>query len=143
MPAPTRVRLVGRIPLMEDGPDNQRLIAFILRKAGAEVHFAENGRVGIEAYDAASQAGRPFDLVLMDMQMPELDGREATRALRSRGVVTPIIALTAHALTGDREKCLVAGRNDYAAKPIDRRTLIAACARWLGAVRAAPLSAAA
>lgn len=122
--------LAARILVAEDGADNQRLISYFLTKAGAQVELAENGRVAIEKLFAAQDQGRPFDLVLMDMQMPELDGYEATRRLRAAGVATPIVALTAHAMTGDRERCLEAGCDDYTTKPISRPKLLATCQRW-------------
>jgi PAS domain S-box-containing protein len=128
-PAPT---LRGRILLVEDGLDNQRLISFLLRKAGAEVTLAEHGAAGVSACDAAAKAGTPFDLILMDMQMPVMDGYDATRELRRRSVVTPIVALTAHAMSSDRAKCLGAGCDDFATKPIDRALLIRTCAAWMG-----------
>ena len=141
--ADTPPQLYGlNILLAEDGIDNQRLISFHLRKAGAKVTIAENGRIAVEAALKASEANAPFDVILMDMQMPELDGYGATTYLRYKGYSGPIIALTAHAMKGDREKCLKAGCTDYAAKPIDRNTLLAVIARQCasGAHAATPSS---
>ena len=123
-----------RVLLAEDGPDNQVLLAQLITRAGAEVVVAENGLRAIEVFEAAVRDGAPFDLVVMDMQMPEVDGYEATRRLRARGVRTPIVALTAHAMAGDRERCLDAGCDDYATKPIERGPLIAMCQRAVDAV---------
>ncbi len=125
------LQLAGTVLLVEDTPVNQKLCTTILRKAGLAVETAENGQIGYEMAMAAKQAGHPFDLVLMDMQMPVLDGYAATGRLRDEGYEGPIIALTAHAMLGDREKCLDAGCNDYATKPFHKRKLLTAIAGQL------------
>lgn len=119
------------ILLTEDGPDNQRLISFLLKKAGAKVTVADNGQISFDTATAAMKEGRPFDAILMDMQMPVLDGYGATQLLRAADYQGPIIALTAHAMSGDRQKCLDAGCDDYLTKPVDRRKLVEVVASYL------------
>jgi len=113
---------VLRILLVEDNPVNQRLETRLLEKRGHRVVLAANGREALDALEKES-----FDLVLMDVQMPEMDGFEATAAIRERekasGVRLPVIALTAHAMKDDRERCLAAGMDDYLTKPIQPREL--------------------
>ena len=106
-----------RVLLAEDNAVNQRLAVRLLEKRGHRVTVAGNGREALEALEKES-----FDLVFMDVQMPEMDGLEATAAIREKektsGGHQPIIALTAHAMKGDREKCLAGGMDGYLAKPI-------------------------
>ncbi len=125
-----RPALSGRVLLVEDSPDNRRVLMYYLDQMGLQVETAENGRLGVE-----QALGGRIDAVLMDMQMPELDGYGATSALRRSGFEAPIIALTAHAMSGDREKCLRAGCTDYLTKPIDIVALYEALAHHLASPR--------
>ena len=125
-PSDEEVTLQGRILLAEDGEDNRELISAHLRKAGAEVVIAGTGRLAVEA-----AKGQAFDLVLMDMQMPEMDGYAAARALRMAGLRIPIIALTANAMAEDRVKCIEAGCSDYLSKPITRAQLLRTLAKYM------------
>jgi PAS domain S-box-containing protein len=125
-----KVSIQGRVLLAEDGPDNQRLIGLLLKKAGAEVTIVENGQRACDEVLAACSRGEPFDVILMDMQMPVMDGYEATRRLREAGYPGPILALTAHAMEGAEGECRNAGCDGYLTKPIDREKFLAAVAWW-------------
>ena len=137
---PKKIALHGRVLLAEDGEDNQRMICFLLKKAGAEVVAVENGQLAVDAVLAANEAGQPFDLILMDMQMPVLNGYEATRQLRGRGYTGPIVALTAHTLVTDQQKCLDAGCDDYQPKPFQHQDLLEMAARYINVFVAATIS---
>jgi CheY-like chemotaxis protein len=117
-----------RVLVAEDNVVNQELAVRLLEKHGHTVAVAGNGREALDALEKATSRG--FDVVLMDVQMPEMDGLEATAAIRQKEKATgrhlPIIAMTAHALKGDRERCLAAGMDDYLAKPIQAKELLAA-----------------
>jgi two-component system, sensor histidine kinase and response regulator len=115
----------------EDNPVNRKLVTTLLKKRGHKVKAVENGRKAVEAIQSAT--GKPFDVVLMDLQMPEMGGFEAARAIRGHegaGARLPLIALTAHAMTGDRQRCLDAGMDGYLSKPIDVDELIATVERF-------------
>ncbi len=138
-PAPRSRPLAGkRIFLVEDGLDNQRLIDYQLRSAGADVTLFDNGLLALQALtENASSTGSlrdppPCDLVVTDMQMPVMDGYTLASTLRQKGWTVPIIALTAHAMSDDAARCLAAGGDAYASKPINRQALIGLCAEVLG-----------
>lgn len=129
--------LVGvRILLAEDGLDNQKLIGYHLRKAGAEVVIVQNGKEAIQSLtidgDISSElmSPEPFDLILTDIQMPEMDGYTATRLLRSKGFKKAIVALTANAMASDTQNCIQAGCNEHISKPINSQHLIRTCLYW-------------
>jgi CheY-like chemotaxis protein len=127
-----------RILLAEDSPDNQRLIRYLLQSAGAEVALAENGQAGADKALEELRQGATFDLILMDMQMPVLDGYQATSRLRAAGYRRPIVALTAHALGAEHEKCRQAGCDDVCTKPIERAAFFAAIRRQVSPRQAEP-----
>ena len=121
-------RLRGlRVLVAEDNDLNQLLIRELLRKLGLEATLADNGRQALDKLEEA-----PFDLVFMDVQMPEMDGLTATRLIREREKFRrlPIVAMTARAMTGDREESLAAGMNDYLAKPLNAKEVAACLLRW-------------
>ena len=118
-----------RILLAEDNPINQQLAMTMLDKAGYHVTLATNGSEAVEMYCRRPQ---DFDIILMDVQMPDMDGLEATRQIRARGFTTvPVVAMTASSMAGDREACLTSGMNDYISKPINREGVFRAIDRCL------------
>jgi two-component system sensor histidine kinase/response regulator len=118
-----------RILLAEDNPMNQKLAQYMLTKAGYQLEVANNGREVVEKYTAEPEH---YDLIFMDVHMPEVDGLEATKVLRNRGYAEiPIIAMTADAMKEDREKCLESGMNDYMSKPIKREEVFTMIKKWV------------
>lgn len=124
---------MARILLVEDDEAGRHLLVEMLRKLGHEVAEAPDGREALREMGEPAAGGEPpFAAVLMDLQMPVMDGLDATAALRRAGwTEVPIIAVTAHAMVGDREKCLGAGMNDYLAKPLTMDMLRGMLERWL------------
>jgi len=120
------LKLGGRVLLAEDSPTNQALVELLLKKLGVEVVIVENGQQAVQ-----KALAEKFDVILMDIQMPVMDGYEATNQLRKNGVKVPIIALTAYAMKGDDEKCFAAGCSDHLSKPIDRKKLIVTIMKYL------------
>jgi len=117
--------------MAEDNITNQQVVVGILKKLGLRADTVANGAEAVKALESI-----PYDLVLMDVQMPEMDGLEATRQIRNpRSAIPnrsiPIIAMTAHAMQGDKEKCLEAGMDDYVVKPVSPRALAEAMEKWL------------
>jgi PAS domain S-box-containing protein len=127
------VPLDCRVLVVDDRREIRDLVRHFIEDAGGWVIVAPNGQAAIEAIERSEANGQPLDIVIMDIQMPGLDGYEATRRLRAKGFKKPIIGLTAGAMKGDREKCLEAGCDNYLSKPIDRRALVELIARYAGA----------
>jgi signal transduction histidine kinase/DNA-binding response OmpR family regulator len=124
-------KLSGRVLIIDDTPVNRDLFRAFLQSFGATVEDAADGMLGVAAVHKAVQDGKPYNLILMDMQMPTLDGYGAARQLRAEGVRTPIVAVTANAMAGDRKKCIAAGCTDYLAKPVRGNSLYAMASRFL------------
>ncbi|MGE0631016.1 MAG: response regulator [Pseudobdellovibrionaceae bacterium] len=116
LPVPAHHR---KVMVVEDSPDSRLVISKFLKKLNVDLATANNGKDAVEAILSAEKSANPFDVVLMDIQMPIMDGYQATRLLRRRGFEKPILAVTSHNLQGDKEKCLEAGCTDYIPKPID------------------------
>ncbi len=138
-----QISLAGtRILLVEDNPVNRQVAAELLQDAGAEVATAVNGRIALEMIRQSDRTP-PFDLVLMDLQMPEMDGYEAASILRADKAYDsmPIVAMTAHAMVEERNKCLSVGMNDHISKPIEVDKFFLTLARWLQPAEGAPRSA--
>jgi CheY-like chemotaxis protein len=113
--------------MAEDNPINQRVGKLILQRAGFSVDLAADGNAAVEAHRA-----NPYDLILMDCQMPMMDGFEASRQIRQLETPQPvIIAVTANALTGERERCLQAGMDDYLSKPFQAEHLVSVVKKWI------------
>jgi len=135
-----------RILLAEDNVINQRVAARLIEKDGHDVTVAGDGQQAVDAWSRAEATGTPFDLVLMDVQMPVQDGLQATAAIRqaeeSSGRHVTIVAMTAHAMQGDRERCLAAGMDGYLPKPPapkDLRLLLAKSVAAKHSLRAEPV----
>ncbi len=135
-PTPPRSRLDGlSVLVVDDGETNRKLIRLVLDRAGATTRMADNGLEAVELGLA-----HHFDLILMDMQMPLMDGYTAARRLREQGCRVPIVALTAHAMRGDAERCIEAGCSDYLTKPINPEKLIEKISSILGELNTVPIT---
>jgi signal transduction histidine kinase/ligand-binding sensor domain-containing protein/DNA-binding response OmpR family regulator len=126
----------GKVPgetihilLVEDNPINRKLAGFMLTRVGYEVEYALNGRDAVDMYSTKPEK---YDLILMDIQMPEMDGKDASRRIREKGFrEVPIIAMTAHSMQGDKDSCLEAGMNDYISKPIKSEVVYRMVEKWI------------
>lgn len=119
-----------RVLVADDGADNQHLLSYILKKWQCEYELAENGKVAVEVVQTAEEKGTPFDIILMDIQMPVMDGYTATKTLRASGYSKPIIAITAHAMNTQLQECIAAGCDAYTSKPINRKQLLSLICKY-------------
>jgi PAS domain S-box-containing protein len=138
LPSTPAPQLRGRILLVEDSEPNRVLLVRLLERAGAQVDSAENGQIALKMLRIARHTGREYDLLITDMQMPVMDGYTLARQLRNSQATLPIIALTAHAMTDEREKCLAAGCDECASKPIGRTELLVLCSRMMSRSKCRP-----
>ncbi|MCA9017377.1 MAG: response regulator, partial [Planctomycetaceae bacterium] len=122
-PKSARGEYKGKVLLVDDTKEIRKLFSYMLNKMGLEVVTASNGKEAVDLVNGMASQHDPYDMILMDMQMPVMNGYEATRLLRNQGNQIPIIAITAHALVSDREKCLAAGCTEYLSKPIKYEVL--------------------
>ena len=124
--------LQGRVLLVEDEPSLQLVISHLLRNLKLDVELASDGSLACQLAEQSRSEGQPFALILMDIQLPHMDGLAATRWLRTQNWPDPIVAMTAHAMTGDRERCLAAGCDGYVSKPISPSGLREVVQQYLG-----------
>ena len=123
--------LKGRVLLIEDGEDNQRLVCLHLRRAGLEVIVAEDGKSGLGTFSSAQNTKRPFNLVILDIHLPGMDGYAVARELRAANADVPIVAVTAFSQNGERQRCIDAGCTEYLTKPVERDALLRAIGGYL------------
>jgi PAS domain S-box-containing protein len=137
--APISERLRGRrVAVIDDNPDNRKIVGFLLKQSGALVSTAPDGDAGARLVLEARERGEPYAIILMDIQMPVMDGFESTSRLRAAGIDTPIIALTANAMVGDEERCLEIGCSAYVSKPIVPKHLLEVIDRELRSSQSTP-----
>jgi CheY-like chemotaxis protein len=134
-PESTKPHRRGRLLVVEDAKCTQQILCSMIHKMGMEAKVAGNGQIACEMAEESKAEGKPYDLVLMDIRMPVMNGYEATRWLRSQGWLVPIVAVTAYNTNEDREKCMEAGCDDYLSKPVHETALRNVVARYLGEIR--------
>jgi len=126
-------QIQGRVLLAEDSEDNRRLFVLLLQRLGLEVTEAADGAEAVDKIRGSLERGAPFDLVLMDLDMPVLSGADAMREIKRLDPSVPVVALTAHTISGTREKLLGEGFDGYSAKPVKRADFAELCRAWIGA----------
>ena len=131
VPQPESKHFTGRVLLAEDSPDLQKVIKFYLEGVGAEVTIVPDGKLACDHALVSWKQEKPFDLILMDIQMPNFDGRAATILLRDAGYTNPIVALTANATNDERSRCFAAGCNGFLSKPVDEEEFMQTMKRYL------------